>query len=87
MSPYRTREESRPESWWRRLKGERLTMAYTVAEFALRDLGERPKCVDCNGELSDATEGARQCAECHYDDISAVIEKHPIGLPCAMRLL
>ncbi len=62
-------------------------MAYTMKEFTEADLsklrGENPVCVLCKGEIAPGQERREYDAgqvhdECHFDALSAVIDRRPI---------
>ncbi len=71
-------------------------MAYTVAELASIDLSKllpthgQQRC-SCGVELRNSTTGIHRtktglrCTDCFYDELSEIIDQHPIGTPGLRR--
>jgi len=68
-------------------------VAYTLSQFAKLDLAapvagdEQARCVSCSCELRENISGYRRsdggprCSDCYFEEMSRIIEQHPIGLP------
>ncbi len=72
-------------------------MAYTVQQFLQLDLksvsgvDRQTTCGRCSDELRENQTGYRlgadgpRCSDCYFDELSDLLEKHPIGLPSVRR--
>lgn len=74
-----------------------MALALTMSEFARVDLtvpvggDAQAQCVHCGCELRENLTGYRasgdgiRCSDCYFDDLSEIIEKHPVGIPGLRR--
>ena len=71
-------------------------MAYTVEQFTKLDLASRSgdgqvRCANCNAELRENITGYRcgrggpSCSDCYFDELSKLVEAHPVGIPALRR--
>jgi len=71
-------------------------MAYTIEEFVHLDLSRsdgdgQVRCVKCKADLREnitgyhCSSGGPSCSDCYFDELSKLVEAHPVGIPALRR--
>ena len=72
-------------------------MAYTVEQFVELDLATHRNgdgqvtCAKCKTDLRENITGYRcgtdgpSCSDCYFDELSRLVEAHPVGIPALRR--